>query len=128
MPPGTCAPTESLQDSMERAPRHAVYRAMRERGEGEGRVVLTRDRTYVAANYCDQARGPPRGAPRTAALSSHCRPAADCLAVTGGICGPRCSWSLPCLCSPAIRLPVALLPLWQAFLVWAARLLSVPVN
>ncbi|PRW45423.1 Carbohydrate-Binding Module Family 45 [Chlorella sorokiniana] len=47
--------TESLQATMEKAPRHAIYRAMVERAEAEQRVVLTRDRTFVQANYSDQA-------------------------------------------------------------------------
>ncbi|KAI7838473.1 hypothetical protein COHA_007736 [Chlorella ohadii] len=47
--------TESLQATMEKAPRHAIYRTMVERAEAEQRVVLTRDRTFVAANYSDQA-------------------------------------------------------------------------
>lgn len=45
---------ESLA-GMEKLPRHAIYRAMVERAEGEGRVVLTRDRTFISAAYCDQA-------------------------------------------------------------------------
>lgn len=47
--------TESLQATMEKAPRHVIYRTMVERAEAEQRVVLTRDRTFVAANYSDQA-------------------------------------------------------------------------
>lgn len=31
---------------------------MVERAEAEQRVVLTRDRTFVTANYCDQVGGP----------------------------------------------------------------------
>ena len=39
-----------------------LRRAMVERAEAEQRVVLTRDRTFVAANYSDQARMDPAAA------------------------------------------------------------------
>jgi hypothetical protein len=60
---------ESLQDSMEKAPRHATYRALVERGAEEGRVVLTRDRTFVAAAYSDQVGGAVRCSRRAGGLS-----------------------------------------------------------
>ncbi|KAI3425010.1 hypothetical protein D9Q98_008392 [Chlorella vulgaris] len=46
---------ESLQATLEKAPRHTIYRVMVERAEEEGRVILTRDRTFIAASYSEQA-------------------------------------------------------------------------